>query len=87
MSEFTISGSDLAKRLLQLLGARDAGSVVFRKNFSRVQVPAFFARRPDCVVAIEACATSHGWGCGEAWPLYALDPVGLCKPLSQALGE
>ena len=62
MSEVTIIGIDLAKRVFQLHGARDDGSVVFRKKLSRGQVLVFFAQQPNCVVAMEACATAHGWG-------------------------
>ena len=62
MSEVTIIGIDLAKRVFQLHGARDDGTVVFRKKLSRGQVLVFFARQPNCVVAMEACATAHGWG-------------------------
>ena len=59
MSEVTIIGIDLAKRVFQLHGARADGSVVFRKKLSRSQVLAFFAQQPNCVVAMEACATAH----------------------------
>jgi len=62
MSEVTIIGIDLAKRVFQLHGARDDGTVVFRKKLSRGQVLVFFAQQPNCVVAMEACATAHGWG-------------------------
>ena len=62
MSEVTIIGIDLAKRVFQVQGARDDGSVVFRKKLSRGQVLAFFAQQPNCIVAIVACATAHGWG-------------------------
>lgn len=62
MSEVTIIGVDLAKRVFQLHGSRRDGSVVFRKKLSRCQVLAFFARQPKCLVAMEACATAHGWG-------------------------
>lgn len=62
MSEVTIIGIDLAKRVFQLHGARDDGSVVFRKKLSRGQVLVFLAQQPNCVVAMEACATAHGWG-------------------------
>ena len=62
MSEVTIIGIDLAKRVFQLHGARDDGSVVFRKKLSRGQVLVFFSQQPKCVVAMEACATAHGWG-------------------------
>ena len=62
MSEVAFIGIDLAKRVFQLHGARDDGSVVFRKRLSRGQMLVFFARQPNCVVAMEACATAHGWG-------------------------
>ena len=62
MSEVTIIGIDLAKRVFQLHGARADGSVVFRKKLSRGQMLAFFAQQSMCVVAMEACATAHGWG-------------------------
>ena len=62
MSEVTIIGIDLAKRVFQLHGARADGSVVFRKKLSRGQLLAFVAEQPRCVVAMEACATAHGWG-------------------------
>ena len=62
ISEVTIIGIDLAKRVFQLHGAREDGSVVFRKKLSRGQVLAFISQQPRCVVAMEACATAHGWG-------------------------
>lgn len=62
MSEVTIIGIDLAKRVFQLHDARQDGSVVFRKRLSRGQLLAFVAEQPRCVVAMEACATAHGWG-------------------------
>lgn len=61
MSEVTIIGIDLAKRVFQLHGASEDGSVVFRKKLSRGQVLAFIAQQSRCVVAMEACATAHGW--------------------------
>ena len=62
MSEVSIIGIDLAKRVFQWQGAREDGSVVFRKKLSRGQVLVFFARQPNCVVAMAACATAHGRG-------------------------
>ena len=62
MSEATLIGIDLAKRVFQLHGACDDGSVVFRKKLSRPQLIAFVSRHPRCVIAMEACATAHGWG-------------------------
>ena len=36
--------------------------MVFRKKLSRSQFLAFLAAQPRCTVAMEACATAHGWG-------------------------
>ncbi|MET4128125.1 transposase [Roseovarius sp. MBR-79] len=44
MSEVTIIGIDLAKRVFQLHGARHNGSVAFRKKLSRGQLLAFIAQ-------------------------------------------
>jgi len=62
MSEITIIGIDLVKRVFQLHGARHKGSVAVRKKLSRGQLMAFIAQYPKCVIAMEACATAHGWG-------------------------
>lgn len=62
MTEVTIIGVDLAKRVFQVHGAAADGSVVFRKKLSRAQFLQFLARQPVCTVAMEACATSHYWG-------------------------
>ena len=62
MSEVTIIGIDLAKRVFQVHGAHSDGSVAFRKKLSRGQVLVFFAQQPRCFVAMEACATAQGGG-------------------------
>lgn len=61
MTEVTIVGLDLAKRVFQVHGATADGKVAFRKKLSRGQVLVFFADMPPCVVAMEACATAHYW--------------------------
>jgi transposase len=60
MSEVTIIGVDLAKRVFQLHGAHHDGSGAFRKKLSRGQLLAFVAQQPKCMIAMEACATAHG---------------------------
>ena len=62
MPEVAIIGVDLAKRVFQLHGAAADGSVVFRKKLTRERFLPFLASQPPCVVAMEACATAHGWG-------------------------
>lgn len=62
MENVSIVGIDLAKRSFQLHGASPDGSVVFRKKLSRPQLVTFLSKLPRCIVAMEACATSHHWG-------------------------
>ena len=62
MEKATIIGIDLAKRVFQLHGAAEDGRAVLRKKASRSQLLSFLARQPRTVVAMEACATAHGWG-------------------------
>jgi transposase len=47
MSEVTLIGIDLAKRIFQLHGARSGGSVAYRKKLSRGQLPAVVAQQPS----------------------------------------
>lgn len=62
MSEVTLIGIDMAKRVFQLHGARSDGSVAYRKKLSQGQLLAFVAQQPRCLIAMEACATAQGWG-------------------------
>ena len=61
MDEVSIIGLDLAKTVFQAHGAAADGSVVFRRKLTRRQVLRFFAAQPNCVVAMEACASAHHW--------------------------
>jgi transposase len=61
MTEISIIGLDLAKRVFQLHGARDDGSIGFRRKATRGQLLAFLGAVPRCIVAMEACATAHYW--------------------------
>lgn len=62
MDNVSIVGIDLAKRSFQLHGAGADGSVLFRKKLSRPQLISFLSKLPSCIIAMEACATSHHWG-------------------------
>jgi transposase len=62
MDEVMVIGVDLAKSVFQLHGAGGDGRVVFRKKLSRSQFRQFLERQAPCLVAMEACATSHYWG-------------------------
>lgn len=61
MANATIIGLDLAKNVFHAHGASESGSVVFRKKLTRNQVLPFLSEQPGCIVAMEACATAHGW--------------------------
>ena len=62
MSEVSIIGMDLAKRVFQVHGALPDGNVAFRKKLSRSQFMKFLSEQPPCLIAMEACATAHYWG-------------------------
>ncbi len=61
MSEVSTIGLDLAKHVFQVHGADASGKVVFRKRLRREKVLEFFAGKPACVVAMEACSSAHHW--------------------------
>src|SRR5262249_44887271 len=62
MEKARIIGIDLAKRAFQLHGATADGRPILCKKVSRAQLLSFLAGHPRAVVAMEACATAHGWG-------------------------
>ena len=51
----------MAKNVFQVHGARRDGSVLFRKQLTRPQLKKFMSAHEACLVAIEACGTSHYW--------------------------
>jgi len=61
MTEVSIVGLDLAKRVFQVHAAGSNGAIVLRRKLSRGQVITFFTKLPKCTVAMEACATAHYW--------------------------
>src|SRR6266700_22247 len=61
VSEVSTIGLDLAKHVFQVHGADASGKVVFRKRLRREKVLEFFAGKPACVVAMEACSSAHHW--------------------------
>src|SRR4051812_21024956 len=62
MSEITVIGLDLAKRVFQVHGADREGRPVLRKRLQRGQFLIFFANLSPCLIGMEACAGSHYWG-------------------------
>ena len=62
MAEISIIGIDIAKNVFQFHGASVDGTVMFRRKVRRAGVLDFLAKQPRCLVAMEACASSHYWG-------------------------
>ena len=60
MQAITI-GLDIAKSVFQVHGEDAEGKVVIQKRLGRKGMMAFFAKLPPCLVALEACGTSHYW--------------------------
>jgi transposase len=61
MEEVTTIGLDLAKQVFQVHGADERGRPLFARRLTRGKVLSFFAGRPRCVVAMEACGGAHHW--------------------------
>jgi transposase len=61
MEKVSTIGLDIAKNVFQVHGVDRAGAVVMRRALRRLQMLARFAKRPRCLVGIEACATAHYW--------------------------
>ena len=82
MDKATIIGIDLAKRVFQAHGTTSDGRVAFRKKLSRSQMLTFLGGHPQCIVAMEACATAHEWGraIGELGHTVRLVPPAYVKP-------
>lgn len=59
--QLTTIGLDIAKQVFHVVGL-SSHHLVLRKKLRRKQVLDYFARLPVCLVALEACATSHYWG-------------------------
>lgn len=61
MENDIIIGIDLAKNVFQVHGAYRDGTVLFRKKLTRPQFKRFLSAQDPCLVAMEACGTSHYW--------------------------
>lgn len=62
MSDVHILAIDLAKRSFQVCGTDRGGAVLFHRTLSRAKLMQMLNAQKPCIVAMEACATSHYWG-------------------------
>ncbi len=53
---------DLSKGSFQVCAVGSGGTVLYNRALSRARFSALLVDQPACVVAMEACATSHHWG-------------------------
>jgi transposase len=61
MLAITTIGLDIAKSVFQVHGIDAEDNVIIRRQLKRRYFLAFFQKMPPCLVAIEACASSHHW--------------------------
>lgn len=59
--KITTIGLDIAKRFFHVICCNEQGRIIKKKMLKRAQVIAFFQAQPQCLVALEACATAHHW--------------------------
>jgi transposase len=59
--KITTIGLDIAKRVFHVVCCNKEGRLLKKKMLKRAEVLAFFHSHPECLVAIESCATSSYW--------------------------
>ena len=62
MTDVHILAIDLAKRSFQVCATAVGGAVLFNRTVSRAKLETILREEAPCIVAMEACATSHFWG-------------------------
>jgi transposase len=62
MADVHILAIDLAKRSFQVCATDPGGAVLFNRTVSRSKLEQMLGAQQPCIVAMEACATSHFWG-------------------------
>lgn len=62
MNQCKTLGIDLAKNYFYLFMFNELGQPMMKKRLSRSQLLRYLAQLERCVVAMEACASSHYWG-------------------------
>ncbi len=59
MTDVHILAIDLAKRSFQVCATAAGGAVLFNRLVSRAKLETVLREQTPCIVAMEACATSH----------------------------
>jgi transposase len=59
--KISVPAIDLAKGSFQVFAVGPDGAVLYNRALSRTRLMALLAEQPACIVAMEACATSHHW--------------------------
>lgn len=54
-------GVDLAKRVIEVHGVDERGTITVAKTLARDKVLTYFAQLPPCLIGMEACAGAHYW--------------------------
>ena len=62
MNEISILAIDLAKHSFQVCATTAEGVIIFNRKYSRGKLGQLLSEHHKCLVAMEACATSHWWG-------------------------
>src|SRR6056297_215502 len=61
-TRISVLAIDLAKGSFQVCAVGPDGAVLYNRVLSRARLATLLAEQPACIVAMEACATSHHWG-------------------------
>ncbi len=61
MNRISTIGLDIAKHFFQAHGVDDKGQTVVKQKLRRDNLLVWLSQVPPCIVALEACATSHYW--------------------------
>ncbi|MBG6146026.1 transposase [Labrenzia sp. EL_142] len=89
-SKISILAIDLAKGNFQVGAVGPDGTVLlFNRALSRKHLATLLVEQQACMVAMEACATSHHWGrvAQSHGPRSASGAGGVCEAVRQAPEE
>lgn len=89
MTDVHIVAVDLAKHSFQVCGTALGGAVLFNRMVSRAKLETTLREQAPCIVAMEACATSHFWGrfAKKSRPRGSPDTSDLRQVIRQAAEE